>query len=92
MRRGRRIDVDAEDGVQFRGGWALAWRTSRKPIRGSVQIEPRDDGVLVRTTIHDAAISAQVTMLGFERRQYEAVINGELNEIQTDVEQRRPIT
>jgi hypothetical protein len=72
--------------IRFRGGWALAWRTSKKPIRGLVQIEGRDDGVLVQMSIRDAAIGVQVAMLGFERRQYEAVIDSELHEIQMDVE------
>jgi hypothetical protein len=51
-----------------------------------VEVEPRDDGVLVRTSISDAAIGAQVAMLGFERRQYEAIIDRELDAIQTDNE------
>ena len=40
----------------------------------------------MRISVHDAAIGAQVAMFGFERRQYEALIDRELNEIQRDVE------
>jgi hypothetical protein len=86
VRRGRRIDPGSQEGIRFRGGWALAWRTSKKPIRGLVQVERRDDGAIVQISIHDAAIGSQVAMFGFERRQYEAVIDRELNEIQLDVE------
>jgi hypothetical protein len=84
--RGRWIDPDAPEDIRFRGGWALAWRTSKKPIRGLVQVVPRQDGVIVRISIQDAAIGAQIAMLGFERRQYAALIDRELNEIQRDVE------
>jgi hypothetical protein len=87
VHRGRRIDTGAQEEIRFRGGWALAWRTSQKPIRGVVQAERRDDGVRVQVSIRDAAIGAQVVMLGFERRQYAAVIDRELDDIQMDVEQ-----
>jgi len=30
VRRGRRIDSDAEEGIRFRGGWGLAWRTAQR--------------------------------------------------------------
>ena len=40
----------------------------------------------MRISIHDAAIGAQVAMLGLEHRQYQALIDRELNEIQRDVE------
>ena len=86
VRRGRWIDPEAQEDIRFRGGWALAWRTSKKPIRGSVQAVRRGNGVIVRISVRDAAIGAQVAMFGFERRQYEAVIDRELNEIQRDVE------
>ena len=86
VRRGRWIDPEAQEDIRFRGGWALAWRTSKKPIRGLVQAVPRQDGVIVRISIHDAAIGAQVAMLGLEHRQYQALIDRELNEIQRDVE------
>lgn len=86
VRRGRWIDPGSQEDIRFRGGWALAWRTSKKPIRGLVQVERRDDGAIVRIAIDDAAVSAQVVMLGFERRQYEAVIDRECNAIQLDVE------
>jgi hypothetical protein len=88
VRRGRRIDAGALEGIRFGGGRPLAWRTSKKPIRGLVEIERRDRDFVVRISIRDAAIEAQVAMLGFERRQYEAVIDGELNAIQIDVERR----
>jgi hypothetical protein len=86
VRRGRWIDPRGQEGIRFRGGWALAWRTSKKPISGLVQIESRDDELVVRISIRDAAIAAQVAMLSFERRQYQAAIDGELDEIQFDVE------
>lgn len=86
VRRGRRIDSGTQEGIRFRSGWALAWRTSKKPIRGLVEVVGRDDGAIVQISIRDAAIGAQVAMLRFERRQYEALIDRELNEIQQDVE------
>jgi hypothetical protein len=86
VRRGRRIDEGPQEAIRFRGGWGLAWRTSQKPIRGLVQVHRRDAGTVVQISIHDAAIGAQVVMLAFERRQYEAVMERELNEIQMDVE------
>jgi hypothetical protein len=53
-----------------------------------VQVESRDNEAIVRISIRDAAIGLQVVMLGFERRQYAAVIDRELNEITQDVERR----
>ena len=86
VRRGRRVYGGAQDDIQFRGGWALAWWTAKKPIRGVVHVEPRDHGVVVQISICDAAIGAQVAMFGFERRQYETVVARELDQIQEDVE------
>ena len=85
-RRGRWIDPRSQDGLEFRGGWALAWRTSSKPIRGVVHAVDETDGTRVRIFISDAAISGQVVRLGFEHRQYETVIDRELNAIQQDAE------
>ena len=85
-RRGRWIDPKSLDGVEFRGGWALAWRTSSKPIRGVVRAVDEPDGAVVRISIRDAAISGQLVRLAFEHRQYETVINREVNAIQQDAE------
>jgi hypothetical protein len=85
-RRGRWIDPRAQDGIEFRGGWALAWRTSRKPIRGVVRAVTGADGTVVRISIRDAAISGQLVRLAFEHRQYETVIERELDAIQQDAE------
>jgi len=85
-RRGRWIDPRTQDGIEFRGGWALAWRTSSKPIRGVVHAVDETDGTRVRIFIRDAAISGQVVRLRFEHRQYETVIDRELNAIQQDAE------
>ena len=40
----------------------------------------------MHVSICDTAIGAQVAMLGFGRRQYEAVVDRELDQIQEDVE------
>ncbi len=84
-RRGRWIDPGSKDGIEFRGGWALAWRTSSKPIRGVVRAVDEPDGTIVRISIRDAAISGQVVRLAFEHRQYETAINRELDAIGQDV-------
>jgi hypothetical protein len=84
--RGRWVDPRSQDGIEFRGGWALAWRTSSKPIRGVVHAVDEPDGTRVRIFIRDAAISGQVVRLGFEHRQYETVIDHELDAIQQDAE------
>ncbi len=86
IRRRRWIDARVTEGIAFRGGWGLAWRTSQKPIAGSVHAGSRDHDVVVRVAIRDAAVGAQIVMLGFERRQYESMINRELDAIQLDVE------
>jgi hypothetical protein len=86
VRRGRWIDPCNQEGIRFRGGWALAWRTSSKPISGQVKLDRAEHELVVRISIKDAAIRAQVAMFGFERRQYEAAIGRELNEIQFDLE------
>jgi hypothetical protein len=86
VRRGRWVDPRNQEGIRFRGGWALAWRTSSKPISGLVKLDGAEPELVVRISIRDAAIRAQVAMFGFERRQYEAAIDRELNEIQFDVE------
>jgi hypothetical protein len=85
-RRGRWIDPGAQDGIEFRGGWALAWRTSNKPISGVVHAVDGPDGTIVRIAIRDAAISAQLVRLAFEHRQYETVIHCELDAIRKDAE------
>lgn len=85
-RRGRWVEERAQDGIEFRGGWALAWRTSRKPIRGVVHAVDGPNGTIVRIAIRDAAISAQLVRLAFEHRQYETVIDRELDAIRTDAE------
>ena len=86
VRRGRWIDPRVNEGVGFKGGWALAWRTSGKPIAGSVRIDGAAPEFVVHVSIRDAAVRAQLSMFGFERRQYAAAIDRELNEIQRDVE------
>lgn len=85
-RRGRWIDPQAQDGIEFRGGWTLAWRTSSKPIRGVVHALAGADGTVVRIWIRDAAFSGQLVRLAFEHRQYETVIERELDAIQQDAE------
>ena len=85
-RRGRWIDPSSQDGIEFRGGSALAWRTSSKPIRGVVHAADETDGTKVRIFISDAAISSQVVRLGFEHRQYETAMERELDAIQQDTE------
>ena len=86
-RRGRWIDPRSQDGIEFRGGWALAWRTSSKPIRGVVRAADGAEGTMVRISIRDAAVSGQLVRLAFEHRQYETAIDRELNAIQQDAEQ-----
>lgn len=84
--RKRVIRTGGPEDIVFRGGWLLAVRTSNKPIRGAVEVAGAGEDVVLRISISDAAMSGQVAMLGFERRQYEAVIDRELSAIQSDVE------
>lgn len=84
IRRGRWVDPRVKDGVGFRGGWALAWRTASKPISGVVRISGDRDPT-AHIAIRDAAIRAQLAMFGFERRQYRTTIDHELEQIQLDI-------
>jgi hypothetical protein len=86
VRRGRWIDPRVKGGIGFKGGWALAWRTSSKPISGLVTLGSAEPEPVVHISIRDGAVQAQMYMFGFERRQYEAAIDQELNAIQRDVE------
>ena len=83
-RRGRWIDPRSQDGIEFRGGWALAWRTASKPICGVIRVTDGADGTVVRIFIRDAAFSGQLVRLGFEHRQYETAIDRELTAIKRD--------
>ncbi len=66
------------------GGGQFSLRGSKKAIGGTVWVQPNGAGVAVTIHASDNAPATQLKMMGFERRQYEATLNAELESIERD--------
>ena len=82
--RGRAITAADAGGLVFQGGGQFALRGAKKAIRGTVWVQANPPGVTVTVHAADDAAPTQLKMLGFERRQYEATMNEELEGIERD--------
>ena len=82
--RSRAITAADAGALVFQGGGQFALRGAKKAIRGNVWVQPWGEGMALTVHASDNAAGNQVTMLGFERRQYEATIEAELESIERD--------
>lgn len=82
--RGRTITAADAGALVFQGGSQAAVRGAKKAIGGNVWVQPHGSGSVVTAHLFDIAAQTQLKMLGFEKRQYEATINGELEGIERD--------
>ena len=83
--RGRTITAADAGALVFRGGGQFSLRGAKKAIAGNVWVQPNASGSTVTIHATDDAAPNQLKMLGFEKRQYEATLDAELESIERDV-------